>query len=231
MGKGTLCLGFLAGSLLAAACSAPGPGEFGNDIEVSYEDSELDKVTFEEDDPPGSSDYVKVERKRTGARFAFGGESARGFFQIFGEEWKAGSARGLDVFGAGGGVMGAPVVSEVNQDLVLIIPYRADISLAFGSDSVGPVDRALGYAEFHGDVGFGLDWLGLRPSIGLAISSLGGAYVLDPGGGDQDYTLSGFNAGFFLDILYKHPDFPLYGHLRFLTGDYSGTVIGIGGKF
>ena len=69
------------------------------------------------------------------------------------------------------------------------------------------------------------------PSIGLAISSLGGAYVEDYLIGDQDYTLGGFNAGYFLDLLYKNVDFPLYAHLRFQGGDYAVTTIGIGGKF
>ena len=234
MNKGTLCAGFLVGSFLATACSTPGPDEAARDFELYYEDGELDTVELEEQDPispPGMKMDVKVERERVGARFAFGGESARGFFQIFGEDIKAGSSQALTAYGLGGGVKGAPVVTELGQDAALIIPYRGDISLAYGSDSIGITDRALAYAEFHADVGLGLDWLGLRPSVGVALSTLGGAYVADAAGLEDKFTMVGTNVGFFVDLLYKHADFPLYGHVRVQGGDYAMTTFGIGAKF
>jgi len=56
--------------------------------------------------------------------------------------------------------------------------------------------------------------------------------VVDPSGSaDLKYTAAGSNFGFFLDLFYKNADFPLYGHLRFMGGDYEMTTIGIGAKF
>lgn len=234
MNKGTLCAGFLVGSLLAAACSTPGPGEPSRDFELYFEDGELDTIEFEEQDPitpPGDKVDAKVERERVGARFAFGGESARGYFQLFGEDFKAGDAKSLTAYGLGGGVKGAPVASELGQDLDLIIPYRADLSAAYGQDTVAATDRGLAYLEFQAEVGIGVDWVGLRPSVGVVLSALGGAFVADASGVEDKYTMAGTNLGYFFDLIYKHADFPLYPHVRFQGGDYAATTFGIGGKF
>ncbi len=141
----TTCLGFLVVSLLAAACSSVGPGEDGKDFELFFEDGELDSVTFEEEDNLVAEEDVKLERERVGIRFAWGGETSRGTFQIFGEDWKAGSAKSLTLFGLGGGIKGTPVLSKLSGDVDLILPYRGDISLAGGTDSVGTTDRTAAY--------------------------------------------------------------------------------------
>lgn len=148
----TTRLGFLVVLLLAAACSAVGPGEDGKDFELFLEDGELDSITFEEEDNLVADEDVKLERERVGIRFAWGGEKSRGTLQLFGEDWKAGSAKSLTLFGLGGGIKGTPVISELSRDVDLILPYRADVSLAGGTDSVGTTDRTAAYLELHGDV-------------------------------------------------------------------------------
>lgn len=235
----TSCFGILVVSLLAAACSSVKPGEAGTDIELYYEDQELDKITYENDGStiPQPEADVKVQRERIGARFAFGGETTRGFFQVFTEDWQAGSSEGLTTYGLGGGMKGTPVIAELSPDVDLILPYRGDLSLAAGADDVNSggttYDRALVYIDLHLEAGIGIDWMGFRPSLGLAMSSLGGAFVQEPTNTSDEfkYTLAGTNFGYFLDLFYKYADFPMYGHLRFQGGDYQMTTFGIGVKF
>lgn len=240
-----ISISILTGALLAAGCSAPGVGEAGRDFELYYEDEELDAIEWERDNPdPGDTAEkfdLKIDRERVGARFAFGGETTRGFFQVFTEEFQGTSeATGdttdkIDLYGAGGGIKGAPIVGQASSDIALMIPFRADLSFALGEESYAEDDVSVGYVELHGDVGFGAEWMGLRPSAGVAFSSIVGAASFednspspDP---DEDYTLTGTNAGFFLDLLYKNEEFPIYGHIRALFGDYEGMTFGIGVKF
>jgi len=232
MRRNTLWLGLLAGSVLIAGCSSSGGGRAARDFEVYSEDGELDPVEYEPDSSGPTFDR-QVERERLGARFAFGGEPARGFFQVFTEEWKIkNSTLALDGFGVGGGVKGAPTVGDADAEVKMLIPYRADLSLVYGEEDTATADYALGYVELHADVGFGVEWKGIRPSVGLALSSLAGVYTVSPDSGvDTDDTLTGSNTGIFFDILYKHEDYPVYGHLRALSGDYDVVTLGIGFKF
>ena len=48
---------------------------------------------------------------------------------------------------------------------------------------------------------------------------------------DQDWDLSGTNVGFYVEAAYKHEDFPIYGRIRALMGDYEMTTFGIGFSF
>jgi len=235
-----ISISILTGVFLAAGCSAPGVGEAGRDFELYYEDEELDTIEWERDDAGSTSD-LSIDRERIGARFAFGGETTRGFFQVFTEEWQAtdqsdgSTGDKIDLYGAGGGIKGAPIVGQASSDIALMIPFRADLSFAYGDESYADEDFMIGYIELHGDVGFGAEWMGLRPSAGVAFSSIVGAATYeDTGpspGPDEDYTLTGTNAGFFLDLLYKNEEFPLYGHIRALFGNYEGMTFGIGVKF
>jgi len=232
MRKGTLWFGLFVSSLLVSGCASSGHGNKARDFELYLEDGELDSVEF---DPDASGPTVdsQIERERTGARFAFGGEQARGFFQVFAEEWSGkGSSLDLDGFGLGGGVKGAPSVGDAGPDVKLLIPFRADLSFAYGVEETTTADYTLAYVELHADVGFGVEWMGIRPSAGVALSSLSGAYRVDPvGGSDSDYDVAGSNIGFFFDIRYKHEEFPVYGHFRALSGDYDVVTLGIGVNF
>lgn len=226
----TTCLAILGLTGLAASCSSVS-GEPARDFELYFEDSELDALRFEEEDNLLPDFDARIERERVGARFAWGSRSVRGFFQVFGEEWQSNSAEPIDLFGLGGGAMGTPVLTDLGKDVDLILPWRGDISGAAGSDSVGPIDRALVYLELHLDIGIGIDWKGLRPSVGIALSSIGGTLAHEAVGSDLTYTMAGANAGGFLDVQYKHADFPLYGHLRLQGGDYESAILGVGARF
>jgi hypothetical protein len=233
-----ICIGVLAGTFLITGCSTPGPGEDAREFELFIQDGSLDSLEFEPEIGSNKQDY-QIDRERVGARFAFGGESTRGFFQVFSEEFSILPNEGggsenpeLDGFGAGGGVKGTPVVSEITPDIDLIIPYRADLSLVFAEGDIGTTDQAMVYADLHLDAGVGVNWRGLRPSLGLALSSVSGVYNEEYSGGtDQDWDLSGTNVGFYVEAAYKHEDFPIYGRIRALMGDYEMTTFGIGFSF
>ncbi len=224
----TLCLGLLFASPLTSAYAGPSDRHFSRDFEIFAEDGELGAIEFDNGSTPLFDRLI--ERKRTGARFAWGSETSRGFFHVFGERMDFTSTMQADLIGIGGGVMGSPVLGTASDaGIDFILPWRADVSLVGGEVETGPGAGDVVYGEVHGDIGFGIDWQGLRPSVGLGLSSLSGAVLYDSATIDDD--LSGFNAGVFFDVRYKHPEFPMYAHLRVQSGDYEVTTFGIGAKF
>ncbi|MFT7486125.1 MAG: hypothetical protein ACI9F9_001978 [Candidatus Paceibacteria bacterium] len=215
---------------LASGCASPGKDDKARDFEVFMEDGSLEEVELSDDALPTLT--RAFDRERIGARFAWGSEVSRGYFHVFSEDWlnPPNSKVMYEVNGVGGGAMGAPVVGGSDGEVQFIIPWRADLSIAVGSSTSNVADADLVFAELHGDVGFGLDWKGLRPSAGLALSSISGVIVLDNDAFD-DVGIEGLNSGVFFDLKYKHPEYAAYAHLRVLSGDYDSTVLGVGFKF
>ena len=198
------------------------------DIRISHSDLEFDEIEFDGD--LGAPTKAMVDRERTEVRFAFGGEPSRGVFKIFTEEWGT-SPESIDVYGLGGGMVGAPTVGDNSGEVDLIVPYRWDLNVAAGkeNDFAGGTDDAeLVFGEFFADLGFGIDWRGLRPSVGVEASVLRGTINSDV---LADPDIDGFNVGFFAELRYKHPEVALYGVFRQHFGDIDGSEFGLGFGF
>jgi hypothetical protein len=232
-----LTLSLLLASASFAQDAAKKPKKPRVDISVFGGDFDLNEVEFDPDDLPGDV-TLELERQRAGVRAAFGSENARGFVQVFSEEIEAvfsGSGEDFETFGVGGGVRGAPRVSEPDAALAFLIPYQADLALVYGNESEAGNDVTAAYIEFHAEVGFALEWQGLRPGVGVELSSLGGVVDADSGlfggGADQTTDFTGTNAGAFAELSYKHPHFPLYVRARAGGGDFEHSELVIGASW
>ena len=199
-------------------------------VGIFVEDIELGETEFENDDPlaPPTFDRRDIERERLGFRASFGGSHARGYVQLFREEVSYPGTE-IDLIGIGGGVTGAPAVHRFQEDIRLIIPYRAGVNVALGEYETGVIEDDLGYLEFEGEFGVGCYVHGLQPSAGIYLTSLAGI-ASEPTFTD-DTTFSGTNAGGYLQLLYQADHFPIYGSVRVMGGDVEGAVLAFGGTF
>jgi hypothetical protein len=93
----------------------------------------------------------------------------------------------------------------------------------------------LWYAEVETEIAIGVDFHGLRPSAGGYVSTLFGETefngTVDSTEVDLDADLTATNVGFFLEVYYKNPDFPLFASARALSGDVEGVVFSLGASF
>ena len=243
----------------AMACASPGPAYSPDlvaldgvekkrsprfDVSVFGGSEDLDEIEFDPDDdvsPFGQSADLELERDRVGVRAAFGPETVRGHVQVFAEELDGeffGPVFGeYDALGVGIGVLGYARLNDPDDAVGFLIPYTARLSFTLGAEDDVTVmgvtaDSALAYFELHGDVGFGLEWMGLRPMVGVQVSTLAGALVFDEDlgadGDDDEIDLTGTNYAPFAELYYKHPEFPLYARFRAGGGDYDGTELAVG---
>lgn len=195
---------------------------------------DLDELEIELDGDSSFDFEAEVERDRAGVRFAFGGDSVRGFVQVFGEElsgefW---DDEEFEAFGLGGGVRGFARMNAAEDPVAFGVPFLASLAIVAGEDEPLGVDETLAYLEFQGSVGFGLDWMGLRPSAGFQVSSVGGIDVVeadvDMDGDDDEYLITGTNFGPYAELAYKHPDAPLYVRFRAGGGDFESAELAVG---
>lgn len=204
--------------------------------QLVYTETDLDEVTVEEafindDDEFETGDFeidLGMNRERLEARFGFGGERVRGGFMIFTEqmafEFNDVESEETDLYGIGGGMIGAPRIGEVDDDpatLTMVVPYDWDLAIAYGDDLI-----ELAYAELAASVGFGVEWMGLQPSVGVTGSGLYG--LIEDGEGDLGATIDGFNFGFYGQVRYAPPGIPLLIHARGTGGDIEAFEIGAG---
>ena len=247
MGNGMMGLGALLSLTLCVSCLSATEDDVDRDFEFFVEDGALEEVDFVEKldfDEDGLSGEVTVtrpiDRERSGARFAWGGEVSRGYVHVIREELtyfeeqgflEQGVLRKFEMWGVGGGAMGSPTVGDTNGDVVFMVPWRIDGTLYAGN---GILLDALAYIELHADVGFGFQWKSLRPSVGIAFSSAVGAASTDVffGEDEKDENLEAENLGVFFDVKFIPEGYkPVYGHLRAITGDYDLTTFGVGLRF
>lgn len=92
-------------------------------LEVFHQDLELGELDFDYDDQTIFVDGPSkdVDKTRIGLRAAFGGDAARGYIQLFGEDYGKGSNE-TEGWGIGGGVRGVPSAHDFSDDVRLIIP-------------------------------------------------------------------------------------------------------------
>ena len=199
-------------------------------LEIFTQDIDQGEVDFEPDLGP---DYTRkdVNRKRVGFRAAFGQPAVRGYVNFFGEEWERGftTPDNFDLFGFGGGVLGEPVAASFENDNIrIVIPYRAGFNLVLGDDEDGADDEDTAYVELEAEVGVGVHLWGFRPMIGFYSTSLSGVIDNEMGATDTSTDYNGSNVGGFIELRYKHDKFPLYASLRALGGDVEGGMFTFG---
>ncbi|MFT7679869.1 MAG: hypothetical protein ACI8QC_003874 [Planctomycetota bacterium] len=211
-------------------------------FEFFSEEHDLEEVRL--DDYYGNSINIErpADRERRGVRLSWGRESARGFFQVFREDWTSPGVPRLnppntvfetfqvDLTGMGGGIHGVPTVGPISDEVELVLPYRASFALASGTGNLGPVDAELNYFEFQGDLALGVRLSGVTASAGIAVSALFGVANADDEPLD-DAEITAYNTGIFTDLSFKHPNFPIYAHARIQTGEYEGLSVGVGVRF
>jgi hypothetical protein len=197
------------------------------------ENIELDRLDVDFDTAPDDK-LRNTERDRVGFRAEFG-RDAGGFFQVFGEDFRAPrlAAEELDCFGIGGGVAGAPTVGESRQ-VRFVVPYRFEVDVVYGSESIAGFDEDLVYLEGMFELGFGARLFGVQASSGFQLRSLAGRFDSDnpssPSNSDPS-AISGTNVGGYVELLYKHERVPLMVRLRGLVGDISGLEFSFGFAF
>lgn len=203
-----------------------------------YEEREFDELTIDPDSDntgfTGDVDVFDVDQTRFGMGAAFGKRNLKGFFKVFADSI-GDEPLEFDGFGMGGGVAGTPIIADISADANLTLPYRVEFSGAFNDtdNDQGPFSGDLVYIENRLEVGVGVEWMGLHPSLGVQTSSIVGFLSDDITDIDNtnDYLVTGFNPGFYAGIGYKHPEFPVFVDLRFLAGDVSGWTGALGASF
>lgn len=203
-------------------------------LQYFREDIEFDELHVDFDGVPDGK-LRDIERDRVGFRADFGNRMAGGFFQLFRETFRAPSLLGeeFDDYGIGGGIVGAPVVDQTER-LDFVVPYRFEVDLAAGHESVSGFDEDLRYAEAMFEVGFGARMFGLQASSGVQLRSLAARFDSDnPASPANSGTavITGTNVGGYVELLYKHDMVPLMARVRGLIGDVSGIEFSFGFAF
>lgn len=205
-------------------------------LQFFREDIEFDRLDLDFDNIPDANLY-DAERDRFGFRAEFGGSrgGVGGFFQVFGEEFRAPSLIGeeFDLFGVGGGVAGAPAVGRADR-VEFVVPLRFAINVAGGSENVGGFDGDLLYGESVFELGFGARAFGAQLSSGFVVNSFGGWYESDDPArhsNDDPTVMTGTNVGAWFEALYKHERVPLMARVRGIVGDVSGVLLSFGFAF
>ena len=199
------------------------PRDTNFDFELVATNAEMDELEIDFDTPNTDVKIPDVRRTRIGQRFAFGSETARGFFTIFWEDWDERFEPDLKTWGIGGGVKGMPKVGDRTAPVVVVLPYLVQFAGAGGHDDI--TNDSLFYFELQMEVGVGVDWMGLRPTVGVMGNSIAG--ILDVDAIQSDATLKGTNIGGYGEIRYKPPGAPVYFRLRGILGNFQGVQFGV----
>jgi hypothetical protein len=201
------------------------------DFSAMAVDSEID-VEF--DDGFGTFE-TPLERKKVGARFAFGRSGSRGFFDVYTEEFGSNNNDAPDFNGIGGGMQGIPIVGGNKGNLSVVVPFMWSLAFAANDDDEpGVVSDVLRYyLEAQARIGIGIAWFGLIPSVGIAANMLTGTIDFDedsaPGARDIDFDAT--SIGVYAGLEYRPTFMPLYAALRVLSGDHDTTDLIVGVEF
>jgi len=197
------------------------------------EDIELEELHVDFDSGPDAT-FHDSDRDRYGFRAEFGRPESSGFFQLFAEDLRAPALLGEEFhdYGIGGGVVGTPTVGE-DGPLEFVVPYRFEVDLVRGSESVGGFDAELYYLEGIFELGFGARRFGVQASSGVILQSLAGRFDSDdPASPSRSGSaVTGTNVGGYLELLYKNDRVPLLVRVRGIVGDVSGLQFSFGFAF
>lgn len=177
----------------------------------------------------GGSFDDRAVRNRTGLRFAFGHQQLQGFMTVFQEDWNYPGFSTYPMSGVEVGARGIQPVGDFDDTTItLVLPWGFSAGFAVGAGRDLGLIHDLLYRELHAEAGVGMQWKGLRASLGAAFSSIDGEGTYDlPIGGVSSLSLSAGNAGLFFDVRYSVPSFPVNLGLRAMAGDYSTVALGL----
>ncbi len=223
--------------LAVSSCAGPDAERLhGTGFELRTQGSEL--ATVEHTGGGVAPFENSAERTRSGLQVDFGSTVAAGVVQVFQEDWNYPGFETYSLSGVLVGARGMQFVGEFDESKIsLVMPWRVDASFAMGTTRDGGLVDELGYRELHSELGLGVNWNGLRLSLGASLSSIDGTGTFDSpqfGSGSASVRyldLSGENLGIFFDVRYQPPSLPVYGNLRVSTADDSGTSFGLGVRF
>jgi len=221
--------------------SAPAPRRRGRPygdtrvrLQLFREELEFDKLDIDFDNAP-DADLTDAERDRIGFRGEFGTGAVGGFFQVFGEDFRAPTLLGreFDLFGFGGGFVGTPEVGHAGR-VEFVVPVRLEFNIAGGSETVNGFDADFGYLESAFEVGFGARVFGVQASSGLIVDGIAAFYESDDPtslANDDPAVITGTNVGVYFEGLYKHDQVPLMARARVILGDVQGFLLTFGFAF
>ena len=190
-----------------------------------HESTTLDEL---EVDDPGNVQALLMDesRKRTGVRGSIGIEAARGYFQIFNEQFLDSN----DGLGIGIGVEGRPTLHTFDSGLALFLPYRLGANLVANDDVTVAGSKAdLAYVEAVFEAGLGARVNGFSPSLGITSKSLAGnlEFAGETDNKYEDDDLRADLVGGYAELAYQRPGSGLRFMLRGLVGGEQGVALGI----
>jgi hypothetical protein len=189
--------------------------------EVFHRETEIDEVEIN-DVGFVQSDKEDVKRSRTGVRATFGYEYARAYVETFGEDFLADEY----AWGIGGGITGEPVLHRFNDELSLILSYRAGLAAVAADDAIFAGEEGdYTYTEVSLEAGIGLDYRGFRPSVGITTSRLEGHIDFDDEENDEtdDKDIEADFAAGYVELAYRPRKAPLQISVRGLAGEEQGV--------
>ena len=223
-------------------------------LSVLYESLEISELEtdfevtdgFQEAD--ATIDLEDTELDQVKLRFRFGGDNAAFRLDLSVGTMKDELGGEFDLFELGFGATGAPSVAGP-----CFVEYDAGIAVAYGqgetpglrgsdvAPTVVDVDENVLYGTLSGRLGLGLDYLGIRPSVGVhGAAYLGRFQADDPlvefraGGTNLTLEREGFTAttlSFYAGIGFQKDGFPLTARVEALFGDLQGLVASVGVRF
>lgn len=197
------------------------------DITAFHENSQVDEVTVEPPGQPGET-LKDVDRRRTGLRASYGIEYVQGYVEVFAMDY-LGDEVDFDG-GFGLGVQAEIDLHRFDNGASLFLPYRAGIAIAGGKDDFGGSEADFATFELASSLGLGVDYRGIRPSLGVMHKRLRGGidFEGDPDtGGDLDAIDAETLAGY-LELAYHAPASPLQLAVRGLSGEEEGIYVSLG---
>lgn len=198
-------------------------------VEAFHHSVELDGVKF---DDPGFAETTldDEDRRRSGVRASYGPGFVRGFVEVFHEDYLGAD----DGFGVSIGATGEIPLYRFENECEIFATYGVGGTFVDGGDLT--VSGATGdYSYFEGsfESGVGVQYRGLRPSIGFTTKSQVGN-VDFVGEGDQDFGDDDFKADVasgYLELAYRPEATGFAASVRGLLGQETGAYFTLGWGF
>lgn len=168
----------------------------------------------------GTVDLEDVERERAGLRFSFGPLYGQIFAEDFAEEF--------DLVGIGVGGHWTPLLSGQAAGENGFIGDGA-FELDFAGGDSDELDRDLAYMNLQARFGLGYAVGALRPSAGVRLDFLWGAFDEDDDFGDDDGEgdFDGTNVAPYVGVVFAAPELPLEASLEASFGDVEGISLAL----
>ncbi len=234
-------VGAVSGLLLCTSCAVHVHGistlELHNvgahSVEAFHEHATLDDVRGGTGADPSARE--SRDRDRTGARFLWGNGPVQSFAQVYHVDWTDGADPNnrFEGIGFGVGLGGTPVIRYAPGGVHWILPWEAGLNFEDAANTgSNPTRGNLNPFEYNMQLGVGVDWRGLRPTVGVAYSRLVGSFR--PSGGassDDNESLRASNFGAYAELEYQPRGSRVYGNVRYQAWEYDAFSVGLGLRF